>query len=118
MIIKLSWPPAELSGHNTGHWRKKASIVKAHKNEAFYAVKELPRIILPEGDISTIVIFTPPDRKSDRLNYPNRMKPYFDGIAMALNINDSRFEIPTYIVAPPNKSKAGVTVEICNANRA
>jgi hypothetical protein len=48
------------------------------------------------------VRFVPADRSGDRTNYPNRMKPYFDGIAEALGINDARF-LPSYEFADPEK---------------
>lgn len=111
-VINLPWPPASLSGHNTGHWRKKAPIVKTYRDEAYLMGLQLRPITLPDGDIKTKVTFTPPDRKSDRLNYPNRMKPYFDGLAEALGINDSRFAIPEYVCNEPDKANAGVRIEI------
>lgn len=56
----------------------------------------------PEGDIEIHVRFVPPDQRSDRTNYSNRLKPVFDGIADALKVNDRRF-IPTYEYAEPEK---------------
>jgi hypothetical protein len=43
------------------------------------------------GDIRLHVHFNAPNNRSDRCNYYNRCKPFFDGIADALGINDSRF---------------------------
>jgi crossover junction endodeoxyribonuclease RusA len=34
------------------------------------------------------------------VNYPNRLKPYWDGIADALKVNDRRF-LPSYHFAEP-----------------
>jgi hypothetical protein len=48
------------------------------------------------------VTFYPPDRRGDRTNYPNRCKPYFDGIADALCVNDRRF-LPSFHFAEPVK---------------
>lgn len=56
-----------------------------------------------EGDIRVSVTFYPPDRRGDRTNYSNRMKPYWDGIADALGVNDRRF-LPAYHYAEPVKS--------------
>lgn len=64
----------------------------------------------PSGDIRLIITFYPPDRRSDRVNFANRMKPYFDGIADAMGVNDSRF-LPVYQFAEPVKN-ARVTVVI------
>ena len=58
---------------------------------------------VPEvGDIRLIVAFYPPNRRGDRLNYSNRAKPYFDGIADALKINDRRF-VPSYVYGEPER---------------
>ena len=97
--IVLPFPPATLSGHNTGHWRGKAGIVKAHRQDAAKKVSEA-NITAPEhGDLLLTVTFIAPDRRGDRVNYPNRMKPYFDGIADQLGVNDSRF-LPRFLYAP------------------
>ena len=100
-MIALPFPPASLSGHNTGHWRGKADIVKSHREDA--AEKAGGLSVMDEGDIHVHVTFFPPDRRGDRVNYPNRMKPYFDGIADALGVNDSRFVPHYYFVDPPHK---------------
>ncbi|MEN9924037.1 MAG: hypothetical protein RL268_163 [Pseudomonadota bacterium] len=55
-----------------------------------------------DHDIAIRVRFFPPDNRSDRVNFPNRMKPYFDGIADALGINDRRF-LPSYEFLAPEK---------------
>lgn len=101
--IALPWPPASLSGHAKGHWRTKAAITAKHRKWARLATLEAMPIALPEnGDVAITVCFVPPDRRSDRTNFPNRMKPYFDGIADALGINDCRFA-PSYQFAGPDK---------------
>ena len=102
ITIDLPFPNSKLSGHNTGHWRAKADIVAKHRKWARLAV--LNKITMPEtGDIYTKVIFYPPDNRGDRLNYPNRMKPYFDGMAEGLGVNDKRFDVPQYEVMPIEK---------------
>ena len=104
MIITLPWPPSSLSGQNNGDWRSKASIVKKYRSDARLAtIAVMKGHTIPEGDIASSVDFYPPDRRSDRLNYPNRMKPLFDGISDALMVNDKRFSIPTYFVHEPTK---------------
>lgn len=101
-MIELPFPPSSLSGHNTGHWRRKSPIVAKHREWARSATLAA-KVNVPEaGDIRVIVTFYPPDRRGDRVNFPNRMKPYFDGIADALKVNDSRF-VPSYQFAEPIK---------------
>lgn len=116
-MIELPWPPASLSGHSGGgwkrggHWRAKAAITAKHREWARKAVLAagVPQLT-KTGDIRVIVTFYPPNRRGDRVNFPNRMKPYFDGIADALKVNDSRF-LPSYHFAEPVKN-ARVVVAI------
>lgn len=105
-MIELPFPPASLSGHNTGHWKAKSPVVAKHREWAKRAtLAALPSCFraLEEGDIRLLITFYPPNRRGDRINFPNRMKPYFDGIADALNVNDSRF-LPSYQFAEPVKN--------------
>ncbi len=109
-MIELPFPPASLSGHNTGHWRSKSAVVAKHREWARLAT--LATKIDTSGgefDIRVIVTFYPPDKRGDRINFPNRMKPYFDGIADALKVNDSRF-VPHYQFAEPVKGGRVVVV--------
>lgn len=101
-MIRLPFPPASLSGHNDGNRWAKAPVVARHREWARYATLEANPIVPPVGDIPVVVTFIPPDRRGDRINFPNRMKPYFDGIADALGVNDKRF-IPQFKFAEPEK---------------
>lgn len=89
--IELPWPPSSLSGHNTGHWSKKSGDVAKHRGWAFTATKAARLVVPVAGDILISVEFYPPDNRGDRINYWNRTKPYFDGIADAMGVNDKRF---------------------------
>lgn len=102
-MIVLPFPPASLSGHAKGHWRAKAEATRKHRNWARLATMDAKvRGVPDEGDIRIHVRFVPPDRRSDRTNFSVRMKPYFDGIADALGVNDRRF-LPAYEYAEPEK---------------
>jgi len=111
MTIELPWPPASLSGHNKGHWRDRAEIVAKHRLWARNATLAAKAAAPPHGDIKVIVVFYPPDRRGDRVNFANRLKPYFDGIAEALGVNDSRF-FPSYHFAEPIKGGGKVVIGI------
>lgn len=102
MTIELPFPPATLSGHNKGHWRSKSAVVRRFREWARLATLAARPSIPDHGDIKLIVTFFPPDRRGDRVNFPNRCKPLFDGIADALKVNDSRF-LPAYQFAEPEK---------------
>lgn len=101
-MIILPFPPASLSGHNTGHWHAKSAVVAKHRLWAFHATLEANPSVPDEGDIPIRFRFVPPDRRGDRTNFPNRLKPAIDGIAQALRVNDKRF-LPSYEFADPEK---------------
>lgn len=101
-MLHLPFPPSTLSGHNTGHWRTKSLVVKKHRDWAYSATQSQSINVPEQGDILITVSFIPPDNRGDRVNFANRMKPYFDGIADALGVNDKRF-VPRYFYAPADK---------------
>jgi hypothetical protein len=93
-VIELPFPPSSLSGHNTGNHYAKALIIAKHRDWAKKATLAAGVSVPADGDICLAITFYPPNRRGDRLNYYNRLKPFFDGIADALKVNDSRF-VPT-----------------------
>lgn len=101
-MIVLPFPPASLSGHNNGLWRTKARVVATHRAWAFHATREVKAKAAGDGDIPITIKFYAPNNLGDRTNYPNRMKPYFDGIAEALGVNDRRF-LPSFQYMPNAK---------------
>jgi crossover junction endodeoxyribonuclease RusA len=110
-VLDLPFPPASLSGHAKGHWRSKSSPTATHREWAKLATQAAAPCVPSAGDIRIHVRFVPPDRRGDRTNYPNRMKPYFDGIADALGVNDARF-LPSYEFAEPAKpGRVVITLE-------
>lgn len=96
-MIVLPFPPASLSGHAKGHWRRKALVTRIWRDDAYHAAlaAKLRHLVPVDGDIRLAVHFYPADNRGDRTNYPNRCKPIFDGIADALRVNDRRF-VPEY----------------------
>lgn len=110
MRFELPWPPARLSGHHDVHWRVLQPVKKLYRTYAETATLAAKPSVPATGDIHLRVTFYPPDRRGDRTNYPNRMKPYFDGIADALGVNDRRF-LPAFHFAEPVKG-GRVIVEI------
>jgi crossover junction endodeoxyribonuclease RusA len=109
VLIELPFPPAVLSGHNTGHWRSKSGIIAEHREWAKRATLATGARVEGDGDIRVSVTFYPPDRRGDRVNYPNRLKPYWDGIANALKVNDRRF-LPSYHFGQVGKKPSVVIV--------
>lgn len=101
-MFTMPFPPSSLSGHAKGNWYGKATPTAKWRAWA-HAAALAAKVSAPDkGDILVRVRFVPPDRRGDRVNFPNRMKPIFDGIADALRVNDSRF-VPAYEFAEPEK---------------
>jgi len=101
-MIELPFPPALLSGHNTGAWYTKTADIKALRLVACNRTRRAKFSVPAEGDIPIHFHFVPPDKRGDRVNFPNRIKPLIDGIADGLKVNDARF-LPSYSFAAPEK---------------
>lgn len=101
-MISLPWPSAALSGHNKGSWYTKRETVKKHRAWAYAATLANKPVVPGLGDIPIHFRFVPPDLRSDRMNFANRLKPYADGIAEALGVNDIRF-LPSFEFCEPEK---------------
>ncbi|KQM18394.1 hypothetical protein [Novosphingobium sp. Leaf2] len=103
-MVTLPFPPSSLSGHAKGHWRTKAAETKKWRAWAHAATigarQGSAYQCADAGDIPVTIRFTPPNRRSDRANFPNRLKPILDGIADALGVNDRRF-LPSYQFCEP-----------------
>ena len=108
-MIELPFPPSSLSGHNEGHWRTRNLVIAKHRDWAKSATLAARPHIPDTGDIRVSITFYPPNRRGDRANYPNRIKPYLDGIADALRVNDRRF-LPAYQFAEPVENARVVIV--------
>jgi hypothetical protein len=109
ITITLPFPPSSLSGHNTGNRFVKAKVVKEWRGLAAAATR---RTTFADGDINVTVEFYPPNNRGDRMNYWNRMKPIFDGIADGLGVNDKRFTPAGHHVAAADKAKGYVVVKV------
>lgn len=109
-LIELPFPSADLSGHHNKHFWKVRPIINKHREWARRAALAALVPVPDDGDIRVSVTFYPPDKRGDRVNYPNRMKAYWDGIADALGVNDRRF-LPAYHFAEPTK-EARVVIRV------
>jgi len=111
-MIRLPFPASILAGHANGrsHYAK-SSATKKHREWAGNAAKAAPYVIPETGDITVHVAFYPPNDRGDRINYPIRMKAYFDGIADGYGVNDKRF-VPQFYFCAPDKADPRVEVRL------
>ena len=111
-MILLPFPASILAGHANGksHYAK-SSATKLHRARAAERASESGYIIPEAGDITVHVSFYPPNDRGDRINYPIRMKAYFDGIADGLSVNDKRF-VPQFYFCPVDKADPRVEVRL------
>lgn len=116
MLITLPWPDKRLFPNfkRANHWRKYRNAERDARALGWdLACEALPphvrqQIAHGDGPIRMTVTFYPPDNRGDRVNFPNRCKPIFDGIADAMKVNDKRF-VPSFEFCEP---KAPGRVEV------
>jgi crossover junction endodeoxyribonuclease RusA len=84
--------PNRKNGH---HWAKTKSSKDIARDEAFYLTKEVfkTHVLHTDGLIPLAITFVQSDKRNRDLdNLLAASKPAIDGIAMALNVDDSIFE--------------------------
>lgn len=98
--LTLPWPASALNPNARVHWTSAAKATKSAREYAFWVAKQAARHAeLPTNDL-LLLQFTfhqPTVRHRDDDNLIRMCKPYRDGIADALGINDGRFRTGTPI---------------------
>ena len=103
MLIELPWPDAKLNPNRSkgAHWGSTVALRKKARNDAMWLTKGAMLQSLmdalpwapPEGGCTLTITFIQPDKRHrDRDNLLAALKPALDGIADALEINDSQFD--------------------------
>jgi crossover junction endodeoxyribonuclease RusA len=105
-MIELTLPfPAKILWPNgRSHWAEKARAVKAHRiwgrNAAIHYRSDI--LILPNSRFDIAVTVYPKTRNAiDCDNCVAALKPYLDGIADALGVDDSLFNTPSIAFGEP-----------------
>lgn len=93
MRVVLPWPCSELSPNARVHWARKAREAKHYRALAHLLTrKALGPVWLKSARVG--IEFYPPDnRRRDLDNMLASMKPAIDGIAAAIGVDDSKWEI-------------------------
>lgn len=92
-VIETPWPAEALSPNARVHWSVRARAAKKARSAAWALAKAAKLPKPPEGPIRVTLTFQEPDaRRRDLDGLLTRMKPWLDGIADALGVDDHRFE--------------------------
>lgn len=91
MIIDLPWFNPCLAPNRPKHYREKAAARKKQRADAYLIASSIQN--KPDGETLTLsVVFCPPDRRRRDLdNCLSAIKGSVDGIADALNFDDTNF---------------------------
>lgn len=120
--LVLPWPHRDLHPNSRGHWSKRAKAAKAARQLAWGLTLQVLTVAdldnLPEGRLHLWLDFYPPDRrKRDDDGLLSSMKPWLDGIADALGVDDRRF-VPHPWVKDEVRKGGEVRVRITGAPEA
>ena len=113
--LELSYPDMALMPNrkNGRHWGATKGAKDAAFNEAFYRTKMVATGIKFNNDsIALTITFTQKDKRiRDLDNLLAASKPYIDGVALALGINDKQFN-PITIKREYNKLNSSTIFEL------
>lgn len=113
----LPWPAKELSPNARVHWAVKGEAARSARVHANWVARMAGwhRAELPEGRLHLWITFYPPTRRRpDDDNMLSRFKPWRDGIADAMGIDDKRFVSHPFVSDEVRKDGA-VRVRITGA---
>ncbi len=117
LTVSLPWPPATLSPNARGHWSTKSRAARKYRALcSWLAAGEISargRSAIPL-DARVHVDLTFYGRTLGRYDLDNalaRMKSGLDGLADALRVDDSRFEI-SFRKSPPGTKGGFINVEV------
>ncbi len=116
LSVYLPWPLAKLSPNARVHWAKLAKEKAAYRQACFALCKEAgfaPGLFHPAQELRLSLEFVPPTRaRRDLDNCLASMKAGIDGLADALQVDDSRFVIELRLVKDRVGGFVFATVEV------
>jgi crossover junction endodeoxyribonuclease RusA len=106
----LPWPDRRLSPNAREHWACVARAKKRAKLCAYYSAKEAGLGKIEADSLSVRYAIYPPDRRArDQDNIIASLKAYADGIAEAIGIDDSKWNIS---IAPRGPIEKGGMIKV------
>lgn len=101
----LPWPDRRLSPNSRQHWASLARAKKHAKQTAYYTALEAGIGKIEADAIRVRYSFFPPSRRAyDMDNLIASMKAAADGIAMAIGVDDSKWELAISPRGPVEKN--------------
>lgn len=103
--LYLPWPDKRLSPNARVHWTALARAKKDAKKWAYHCALEAGLRNIDATKVSVRYTFSPPTlRRRDQDNLIASMKAAADGIAMAIGIDDSQWQIAVSPCGPVEKN--------------
>lgn len=114
IVLWLPWPDPRLSPNRRLCWQRRSKLARQAREAGQIAARHQVGgdfAGFPPGKLSLWLTFYPPDkRKRDDDNLIASFKPYRDGIADALGINDARFVAMPFV---HTQTRKGGAVRVC-----
>lgn len=93
-VIRLPWPPRELSPNARVHWRTYRAEARVYRQAAWALAMEAGAQGIRADALSLAITFQPPNRaRRDLDNCLAAIKAGLDGIADACGVDDSRWSL-------------------------
>jgi len=112
--IVLPWPASGLSPNARVHFMKLANLKRAYRQECGYlALKQLGKhaMTMPQGLTVTLEFRPPSARKYDLDNCLSRMKAGLDGLADAIQVDDSKWDLILKRGSPTKGGEVHISIE-------
>lgn len=93
MIIDLPWPPRELHPNARVHWAKRHKHTRAAREYAYWLTEIEIGPVAADAIAVTITFHEPDKRRRDMDGMLSNVKAYCDGIADAIEVDDSRWSL-------------------------
>src|SRR5690606_21666148 len=112
VAVDLPWPSRDLHPNARVHWARRARAAKAAREEAGWTARAAGIGKIPASALLVRAIFTPPDKRLRDLDgMLSNIKPYFDGIADVIGVDDSKWEIVVEREAPRPLGNVRIEIE-------
>ena len=90
----LPWPDKKLSPNARVHWAPLSKAKKKAKSDAFYLALESGLGKIEAQTVAVTLTFYPPSRRHyDADNLLAQHKAALDGLALAIGVDDSKFQV-------------------------